>query len=162
MIWYKGDFMELNKWRLMHLAAAEAVDAWRIVPRLMVAGYAYMLAYMLYWYMSLKPYVLSDCVKALGPDVAASISHCIMVEPTTQHTALISAVVGISAGVFGFYANSGRPWTQGVFKWPIRPGEIGSTPTVVPVQIPVYTPQPVAPPPTVAPVSGKPPTGDDI
>ena len=112
--------MELNKWRLMHLAAAEAVDAWRIVPRLMVAGYAYMLAYMVYWYMQLKPYVLTECVNALGSEVAAGMATCLINEPSTQHTALITAIVGISAGVFGFYANSGRNWSAGVFKWPIK------------------------------------------
>lgn len=159
----------------MHLAAAEAVDAWRIVPRLMVAGYAYMLAYMIYWYMQLKPYVLTDCVTALGPGAAASIQHCIMIEPTTQHTALITAIVGISAGVFGFYANSGRNWAGGVFKWPIKPGE---TPAAAPPQYvspPVYPNYPAYPavpqvpttgapvtPPTAPPTSGKPPDGDDV
>jgi hypothetical protein len=176
--------MELNKWRLMHLAAAEAVDAWRIVPRLMVAGYAYMLAYMIYWYMQLKPYVLEECVKALGPDVAASITHCIIQEPSTQHTALITAVVGISAGVFGFYANSGRAWTQGVFKWPIKPGEAPppqyqqpmypSYPNY-PTYPTTYEPggydpsypygRPQTPPggaPSAPPASAKPPPGNDI
>lgn len=169
--------MELNKWRLMHLAAAEAVDAWRLVPRIMVAGYAYMLAYIVYWYMQLKPYVIEKCLETLGSD-AANAALCVVQEPSTQHTAFVTAVVGISAGVFGFYANSGRQWTQGVFSWPIKPGDAPPPQYTPPYQqypqypqypsYPTYDPynpygRPAnAPQPGATPVATKPPPGDDI
>lgn len=161
--------MEVNKWRLIHLAAAEAIDAWRVVPRLMVTAYAYMLAYMIVWYKSLKPYIIPDCIANLGPELSANISECLVQAPTTQHTALITAVIGISAGVFGFYANTGRNWSQGVYVWPVKPGE-APPPQYIPYNpYPPYDPyqqhggynnpyiRPQDPPP-----AAKPPPGDNI
>jgi hypothetical protein len=113
--------VDINKWRLMHLAAAEAVDAWRIVPRAMVTAYGYLLAYMIHWYMGLKPYVIEACVEAIGSEAAQKIAECVVDLPGTQHTALLTAVIGISAGVFGFYANTGRNWSNGAHTWPTKP-----------------------------------------
>lgn len=107
----------------MHLAAAEAVDAWRIIPRTLVAAYAYLMAYMIHWYMQLEPYVIEACVEALGSTVAQELTKCVVDVPNMQHTGLLTAVIGISAGVFGFYANTGRNWANGAYTWPMQPGD---------------------------------------
>lgn len=60
----------------------EALNRWRIIPRLLVAGYA-----VLVW-------VVSDWFMALA-------------EPTGAQSAFASAVIGAGSVVFGFYANTG-------------------------------------------------------
>ena len=92
---------DCRKW---HLVGAEAVDAWRIVPRLMSAGYAYLLGAVSWWYMNLEPKLIEGC------DVSILKEACLTNAPTTQHAALVTAIIGISAAVFGLYANTGRKW----------------------------------------------------
>jgi hypothetical protein len=48
--------------------------------------------------------------------------------PSTQHAALVTAVVGIAAAVFGLYSNSGRKW-NGFTNWGDG-GAPGSGPTI--------------------------------
>ena len=101
---------EIDTWRKGHLAVAEWVDAWRLVPRLLVGGYAYMVYKVVAWFMSLKPELIENCNVELLKEV------CVVSAPSTQHAALVTAVVGIAAAVFGLYASSGRTW-NGFSKW---------------------------------------------
>jgi len=94
---------DIDLWRKGQLAVAEFVDAWRIVPRLLVAGYGYVVYTVIMWYKELKPYMLEGCQSDVVKD-------CIVQAPTTQHAALVTAVVGMAAVVFGLYANSGKKW----------------------------------------------------
>lgn len=64
---------------------AEILDAYRIVPRLLLLGFAYLLWYVVSWYTTLT-------------------------DPTTQQTAFVSAVVGITAPITAFYFQTGRKW----------------------------------------------------
>lgn len=101
--------MDVNDFRKRHLAVAEMIDSWRIIPRIIVAGYSYFLVKMIMWYMDLKPYMLEGCdVEKLG-------TACLIQAPTTQHAALITAVIGVAAAIFGLYANSGRKWNGFTF-----------------------------------------------
>lgn len=118
--------MELNKidqYRKRHLAWAEFVDAWRIIPRGVVILYGWMLFEVLRWYINLKHTMIPGC------DVTVLAEKCIMEAPTTQHAALVTAVVTIAAPIFGFYANTGRKWDdKGFRKWngdttPPKPNE---------------------------------------
>lgn len=170
----------INKYRLMHLAIAEAVDAWRIIPRILITAYVYLLSYIIWWYINLKPYLMKDCIEALGVDVASKIDQCIVQQPSTQHAVLVSAIVGIAAAIFGFYASTGRRWTEGVHKWPSRPVDVYANNEMPydPYPSPYYPPphgghggydpncDPIVPPvpgaPIVPPVSVKPPPGDDV
>ena len=68
------------------LALPELIDAYRVVPRLLVAGYAVLVWKVTEWVMAL-------------PDVSS------------QQAAIVSVVYGAAAGVFGLYVNSGRRWT---------------------------------------------------
>ena len=69
------------------MSAAEVVDAFRGIPRLLVAGYAYLVWNTVNWFMDLP-------------------------EPTSQHTFLISTIIGGAAAVFGLYVNSGSGWDR--------------------------------------------------
>lgn len=104
------DLRNIDTWRKGHMALAELVDAWRLVPRALVAGYALFMWKIATWYMALTPTIIDGCdVKVLG-------EHCISHMPTTQHAVLITAVVGVSAAVLGLYSSSGRKW-NGFTHW---------------------------------------------
>lgn len=62
---------------------AEAVDAWRIFPRLFIGVYIYLLYHSIMWFIAL-------------PD------------PTTQQTALISVITSIGAGWFTAYVATSK------------------------------------------------------
>lgn len=73
--------MDKQKW----LNWAEVLDSYRIVPRLLLCGYAYLVYKVVLWYMGVPV-------------------------PSVEHAALVTAVVGIIAPVAGMYFNSGRKW----------------------------------------------------
>ncbi len=62
---------------------ADAFDAWRVVPRLLVGLYGYLLYVASTWFMGL-------------PD------------PTNTQAAFISTMFGAAAAIFGLYTNSGK------------------------------------------------------
>ena len=106
----KENAKDIDAWRKLHLAFAEWVDAWRIVPRAIVVAYAYMMYDMGKWYTSLKPYMIEGCNAAVLKEA------CIAQAPTTQHMALVTAAVGIAAAIFGLYTASGKKW-NGFTHW---------------------------------------------
>ncbi len=111
---------DIDAWRKAHLAIAEWFDAWRIIPRAVIAGYTFLMWFVIQWYMKLTPYIIEGC------DVEAFGSSCLIMAPTTQHAALVSTVVGIAAAVFGLYASSGKKW-NGFTEWKKNPN--GEEPT---------------------------------
>lgn len=70
------------------LITPERLDAWRVVPRLLVTGYGVMVWRVAEWFMSV-------------PD------------PTAQQSAFVATVVGAAAAWFGLYVNSGRTAGKG-------------------------------------------------
>lgn len=104
-------FKDVDSWRKIHLAIAEWVDAWRIIPRAVVALFGYGAYSVTKWYMSLQPYVLDECVKAGG-----TVAECLVQAPSTQHTALLTALFALGGAVFAFYSNNGRKW-DGFVTW---------------------------------------------
>ena len=78
---------KVDNFRRVSLEIAETVDAWRIVPRLLVGSYAYLLYKVVEWYMELVPTMIEGCT--------SSLVDCINQAPTTQHAVLVSAVVGM-------------------------------------------------------------------
>ena len=101
---------DIDAWRKGHQAIAEWIDAWRLIPRAVIAGYTFLLWYVIQWYMKLEPYILEGC----DPETLGNA--CLILAPTTQHAALVSTVVGIAAAVFGLYAGSGKKW-NGFTEW---------------------------------------------
>jgi len=74
-------------WKYWWMSAAEILDAFRTIPRALVAGYAFLVWKVVDWFM-------------------------LMPEPTTEHTFLVSTVIGGAAAVFGLYVNSGSGWDR--------------------------------------------------
>ena len=101
--------IKVDKWRKIHLSVAELIDAWRVVPRLLVGGYSWLVYKVAVWYMNLHPRMIEGCV-------SDNIKDCIFEAPTTQHAVLITAVVGVSAAIFAFYTNTGKKW-NGFTNW---------------------------------------------
>ena len=60
---------------------AQAVDSWRIFPRVFLSVYVYLLYYTTFWFMDLS-------------------------DPTFEQSGLISIVVGAGAAWFGLYAGT--------------------------------------------------------
>lgn len=89
--------------RRRHLAMAEAIDAWRIIPRTLVALYTYMLYKVVYWYMTLESHMPKELLDRISELTPEQINALMTQEPTTQHTALVTAVFGISAAIFSLY-----------------------------------------------------------
>jgi len=61
---------------------AHCINRLRIVPRIIVGGYGYLIWDVVQWFMALP-------------------------EPTTQQAALITTLTGVSVAVFGFYMQGG-------------------------------------------------------
>ena len=108
---------DIDTWRKGQLAFAEWVDAWRLIPRAVVILFGYGVYQVTKWYMSLEPYLLEGCVEAGG-----TVTECLMQAPTTQHTALLTALFALAGAVFAFYSNAGRKW-NGFSNWNKKPGE---------------------------------------
>jgi len=102
--------------RRRHLAIAEAVDAWRVIPRLLVAFYGVLFYEVIKWYMALEPHLPKEVLPLIEKMTPEQIQALMIQAPTTQHTALVTAVVGISAAFFGLYTNSGKKW-NGFTPW---------------------------------------------
>jgi len=62
----------------------EQINLYRVVPRLLVLGYSWLMYEVAFWFMSLQG-------------------------PTPEQAAFVSMMVGVSAAIFGLYTNSGRP-----------------------------------------------------
>ena len=60
---------------------AKMVDSWRVIPRLFLGVYVYLLYFATFWFMELP-------------------------EPTIEQSGLISILVGAGAAWFGLYVNS--------------------------------------------------------
>lgn len=69
------------------LTVAEIIDAYRVVPRLILVGYAWLVAFTLIWYTELE-------------------------DPTTQQTSFAGTIGGGILAVIGLYVNSGRKWSE--------------------------------------------------
>ena len=106
---------DIDAWRKLHLSMAEFLDAWRIIPRAIVILYGYGMWQVGEWYMNLKPYMLEGCNAELLKE------KCIVLAPTTEHMALVTALIAVAAAIFGLYANSGKKW-NGFTPWN-KPGE---------------------------------------
>lgn len=107
---WRAKLANIDTWRKGHLAIAEMIDAWRIIPRLLVTGYGWVVYKVVVWYMNVKPEIIEGCNVELLKEV------CVIQAPSTQHAALVTAVIGISAAIFAFYTNTGRKW-NGFTHW---------------------------------------------
>jgi len=110
---------DIDAWRKFHMSFAEWLDAWRIAPRVVLVCYGYLIWILVDWYIHLESKMIPGC------DVEKLAEACIYHAPNTQHAALITIVVGISAGVFGLYTSTGKNWANGIKLW--NPENIAET-----------------------------------
>lgn len=107
------------------LSIAETIDALRLIPRLVLVGYSSLLACMVFWYMEIATVVKTECNAALiqilldknmdlekAQQLACTVADMVG-GPTTAQTALVTAVVGLAAPIFGFYATTSKKWGNG-------------------------------------------------
>lgn len=101
---------------------AEIVDAWRIVPRIILLAYAYLVIKLYSWFITIPTYVEQKCDAALmkfltdnnislreAQELACTISD-VVGGPTTAQSAFVTTIIGLSTAVFGLYASTGRKW----------------------------------------------------
>lgn len=93
--------IDIDAFQRIQLAIAEWFDAWRIFPRLMVGLYMTLVYQVVTWYMALEDHVIVGCA-------SQSVVDCIIQAPSNQHAALVTAIIGFSAAIFGFYASTGK------------------------------------------------------
>ena len=70
-------------WQIVSERLPEALDRWRVVPRVLVFGYGWLMWDVSQWFMGLA-------------------------EPNGAQSAFVSTLAAAGTGVFGFYVNSGR------------------------------------------------------
>lgn len=114
--------MSMHKTRQHILMLAEAFDAWRVIPRLMLMAYGYLVFNLYVWYKNIPTYVQEKC----DPTIIASLLAkglsrpeikqfaCTVVDvvggPTTAQSTFVTTVIGLSTGIFGLYTATGRKW----------------------------------------------------
>ena len=76
------DSSTVNPWQKF-IFAAQAVDSWRIFPRLFLSVYIFLLYYATMWFMAFP-------------------------EPSMEQSGLISIIVGAGAAWFGLYAGTSK------------------------------------------------------
>jgi len=118
----------LHKFRKIQLSVAEMIDAWRIIPRVIIGGYGYLVGYMVWYFLAYDDIPKIDCDAAVlkvlldqGQQLpAATEIACQVVDilgPPTSLTSLVAVIVGASAAVFGLYGKGSRDFSKSPTFW---------------------------------------------
>lgn len=112
----------MRKFRALAIMLAEAFDIWRIVPRMIVMMYGFLVWSMYTWYKSIPTYVQTKCdtalieilmSKGLTIDRVREMA-CYVVGttggPTGEQTTFVTIIISLSSAIFALYTNSGRKW----------------------------------------------------
>lgn len=114
--------MNSERIRQTILLLAEAFDAWRVIPRLMLLAYGYLVFNLYIWYKNIPTYVQEKCdtnmVTALMAKGLSQVDikqyACSVVDvvggPTTAQSTFVTTIIGLSTGIFGLYTTTGRKW----------------------------------------------------
>lgn len=120
---------KINTTRAVSLAGAEAVDAWRVVPRLALAGYISLIAYIVAWFVGIETHPQFECSQVIleslldrsVPLADAKAVACTIVGvvggPQTAHTVLATVITGLATAIFGLYTSTGRDWSKSMEPW---------------------------------------------
>ena len=104
------NFGDIDVWRKGHMAMAEAIDAWRLIPRALTFGFGLLMWKLAMWYTQLETKMVEGC------DVQLLKEACVSVAPNTQHAVILTVVVGAATAIFGLYTSSGKKW-NGFTPW---------------------------------------------
>lgn len=105
------------------LRAAEVIDAYRIFPRITLLVFIFAVGITMQWYFNFPNQYIVECntelfIKLVDRSIPIKQAEEIACKATgvidrpAGYTALTSVLIGASAGVFGFYANTGRRWSD--------------------------------------------------
>lgn len=116
--------------RSMSLLLAEALDAWRVVPRIIVVCYAWLVFQLYLWYTKIPTFVQERCDPAVlqlfiddgmslekAKDLACSVID-VVGGPTAAQSAFVTTIIGLSTGIFGLYTATGRKWDNNTSSTP--------------------------------------------
>lgn len=104
------------------LTFGEVIDKLRVVPRILVMLYIYLVYRLVTWYTSITTEIKTQCDSALikllmdsGMTVEdASNLACTIADsvggPTPAQTTFVTAIIGLSTAIFKFYVDSGTNW----------------------------------------------------
>jgi hypothetical protein len=119
---------KINTFRRWSLAIAESVDAWRVVPRIVVAGYSYLIGYMVLYFLShdnvehvtcdpavLKVLLDANTDLATATDIACRVTD--IIGPPDSLTGIVGTLIGAGAVVFGLYSSTSKKWDGGFSPW---------------------------------------------
>jgi hypothetical protein len=116
----------MKKIRDNMLYLAEIIDSWRVIPRAMAAAYGYMIFKLFTWYTNMPTYEERQCDDKIlqtlissGVEIRNAIDMACTVigtvgGPTSEQTAFVTVIIGLSTAIFGFYVNSGNRIKDGV------------------------------------------------
>lgn len=151
----------VNKFRFLNLALAEAIDVWRVVPRMFIALYGAMLWWLVKWFTHSTTIEKVTCdkdliIQLLAQKVdygwiqrlACQVTDVIVVAPPTAvHATFASVVAGLSTAVFALYSTAGKNWNDGVSWWKVgRDAQKQAPQPATPDPTPPATPDPTTPP----------------
>lgn len=118
--------VSVKSFRKYSLILAETFDAWRVVPRLVLILYALMVVDLYTWFKSIPTIQVMRCDAALieilrsggmdvdkATDLACNTSD-VVGGPTSSQSAFVTTIIGLSTGIFGLYASTGRRWENGL------------------------------------------------
>jgi hypothetical protein len=112
--------------RRISLVIAESVDAWRIIPRVILILYATLVFNLYLWYKSIPTYINEQCdAGVLGVLMErglsleeAKVMACSVIDivggPTAAQSTFVTTIIGLSTGIFGLYVATGRKWERGL------------------------------------------------
>ncbi len=83
--------MNLNEKRKTAMSIAEGMDYFRLVPRLILICYSYLMYEVVQWFMTLNA-------------------------PTTEQASLIVTLLGVAGAIIGLYQKGGKAWSKEDFE----------------------------------------------
>ena len=111
-------------YREISLLIAESIDAWRVIPRVILVLYSTLVFKLYVWYKSIPTYIQESCDSStlrvlleanMNLDDAKQIA-CTVVDivggPTAAQSAFVTTIIGLSTGIFGLYVATGRKWDK--------------------------------------------------
>lgn len=99
--------------RMTRAQFPELIDTWRVIPRLLVGAYSFLTWKVVDWYMNIGG-TMEFC-KIIKDEKVCGVFE--LTAPTTQQAALVTAVIGAAAVVFGLYTSSGKDWSKPIIPW---------------------------------------------
>lgn len=112
----------MKKFNDTMMSLARIMDAWRVIPRVIVAMYGILIYKLFTWYTGIPTHTEKNCNDSLvqtllenGVEVDRAMElACTIVGtvggPTTQQTSFVTIIIGLASAMFGFYVNSGGKW----------------------------------------------------